>query len=104
MTREIDIQTDLITKETTSCNESVCYAMKLCTLLKSECPNVAAEHRSNKMTLTKGLMFAQQEAVKILIRLREIPLRQVECHRRFVDLLPMTSLGAAKELDVSSHS
>ena len=68
--------------------------------MKSECPDVAAEHRSNKIALTKGLMLAQQEAVKILIPLREIPRRQVWCHH----LLQMCSLGATKKLDVSSHS
>ena len=70
---------------------------------ESECINVAAEHQSNKMALRKN-RDAQQEAVKILILLREVSPRQVWCHRRFVDLLPMCSLGAIKEFDVSSHS
>lgn len=66
---------------------------------ESECINVAAEHLSNKMALRKN-REAQQEAVKILILLREVSPRQVWCHR----LLPMCSLGAVKEFDVSSHS
>jgi len=68
------------------------------------CPDVEAEHRSYKMTLGKGLMFAQQEAVKIAIPLRKISPQKVWCHRCFVYLPLMCSTGAIKELDVSSHS
>lgn len=55
-----------------------------------------------KVTLGKGLMFAQQEALKIAIPLQKISPQQAWCHRCFVYL--MCSTGAVKEEDASSHS